>query len=118
MLERDLQIKLVKAIKELYGDDVWIFKTHDQVRVGIPDLLLCFYGHFVAIELKRPPRKAERVGERKDYGVTYEYKDLTELQKYNLRMINRAGGSAFPGRYFNEVMLRLAKIHESVNKIY
>ena len=117
MLERDLQINLIKAIKDLYGDDAWVFKTHDQVRVGIPDLLICFYGHFVAIELKRQPRKAKRVDDpiRQE---TEEYKDLSKLQKFNLMMINRAGGSAFPGRYFNEIMMRLAKIHETVNKIY
>ena len=116
--ERDLQIDLIKAIKNLYGDDVWIFKTNDQCRVGIPDLIICFYGHFVAIELKRQPRKAMRVDDPVERDEVAEYKDLTKLQKYNLMLINRSGGSAFPGRYFNEIMMRLAKIHETVNKIY
>ncbi|MFA6100376.1 MAG: hypothetical protein WC750_05945 [Patescibacteria group bacterium] len=128
MLESDLQIQLIKAIKQQYGDDAWVFKTHDQCRVGIPDLLICFYGHFVAIELKRPmlgrngsrqyraatPATQWHTNETKD---KQNWTDVTEMQKYNIIKINRAGGSAFAGRYFNEIMLRLEKIFQSLHLI-
>ena len=138
MLEKNLQVDIIKSIKSIYGDDVWIFKTHDQVRVGIPDILLCLCGHFVAIELKRPVfykdkgrpltdtgrrtngRDAQRVDDpfSPEERQKIDDKDLTGLQKYNISLINRAGGSAFAGRYHGEIMLRLAKIYEHINKIY
>lgn len=46
-------------------------------RAGVPDLLVCFKGKFIAIELK-----AER-------GET------SELQDYNLEQIKKAGGYGF-----------------------
>ena len=30
----------------------WVYKTQDRTRSGIPDLILCLRGLFVAIELK------------------------------------------------------------------
>ncbi len=138
MLERDLQIDLIKSIKSIYGDDVWVFKTHDQVRVGIPDLLLCFCGHFVAIELKKPifykakgrppnakPRRPNgRSAQREDEHFSPEVqqhiddRDLTGLQKYNIMLINRAGGSAFHGRYHGEILEKLSRIYQNIKRIY
>jgi hypothetical protein len=128
MLERDLQIDLIKSIKSIYGEDVWVFKTHDQVRVGIPDIILCFCGHFVAIELKKPifykdkgryGRSAEMKGERSVEAQRHiDGKDLEPLQRYNIMLINRAGGSAFHGRYHGKILQQLAKIYNTINKIY
>ncbi len=113
--ESRLQEKTIQLVKEKYGTNVWVFKTHDQCRIGIPDLLLCFYGHFVAIELKRTPskkRSATRIGEvhepnRIDYGVT-------PMQKYNITQINNAGGTAFATTNTSDIMDRLEKIKQTL----
>ena len=55
----------------------WFVKVQMVAKRGIPDLLLCINGWFVAIELKIP-------GE-----------DATPLQKWNLESIAMAGGMGF-----------------------
>lgn len=115
--EKDLQEKLIANIKETYRENAWIFKTHDQCRVGIPDLIICFYGHFLAIELKRRPRKALRVGDarRKEHrNPELEDKDVTQMQRYNIKKINRAQGSAFVGRDIPKIMEKLEKIRDAL----
>lgn len=104
IFEAELQDKTIKAIREKYGFNVWLFKTHDQCRVGIPDLVICFFGHFVAIELKRPKGRDEQ----------YNDSDVTPLQKYNIGLINKARGSAFVGRSVPKIMERLEKIKEAL----
>lgn len=108
--ESQLQVSTINKIKEKYGDDVWIFKTHDLCRVGIPDLILCFFGHFVSIELKRK-QNAQRKG---TMDPRYTDSDASQMQKYNIKKINSAGGSAFIGRTVPEIMERLDKIHQSL----
>jgi hypothetical protein len=109
MLEAALQERVINKIQETYLDDVWVFKTHDQCRVGVPDLLICFFGHFVAIELKRP-----RIGE-KFPGGRDPYIRPTRMQEYNIRKINRAGGSAFAERDLCDIMIKLDKIYKSLH---
>lgn len=46
-------------------------------KAGIPDILCCHKGRFIAIEVKAPNGKA------------------SELQLYNLKKIEEAGGKAF-----------------------
>lgn len=103
-LEADFQTKLIAAIKDKYGDSVWMYKAHDAVTVGIPDLIICFFGHFVAIELKRDGIK---VSKKEPEAVD---PDLTKMQRYNIMKINGAGGSAFVGRRVMEVMEKLDRI--------
>jgi hypothetical protein len=55
----------------------WFVKTQMVAKRGIPDLLLCINGWFLAIELKIP-------GE-----------DGSPLQKWNLESIALAGGMGF-----------------------
>jgi hypothetical protein len=62
---------------------------------GTPDLLLCLNGRFVALELKRSSKAP-----------------ATELQKYNVDRINKAGGYAtlvYPEN-LEEVMTHLEEI--------
>lgn len=46
-------------------------------KAGIPDILCCYKGKFIAIEVKAPNGKA------------------SELQLFNLKKIEEAGGKAF-----------------------
>lgn len=62
--------------KFLKSHNIWHFKVWGGgfQRSGIPDLICCVNGYFVAIELKGSDGKP------------------TELQKYHIREINKSGG--------------------------
>lgn len=49
MLEKDLQKKILQRLKA----EGWFVKYSGLFR-GVPDILGCIYGRFVAIEVKRP----------------------------------------------------------------
>jgi hypothetical protein len=74
--ETKFQKKVLADLKKL--PKVWVLKTHEKVRRGVPDLLICACGHFVAIELKAHPGAA-----------------ISDLQSYELGAINHSEGSAF-----------------------
>lgn len=57
--------------------DTWILKTQERSRRGVPDILLCLRGRFIAIELK------------------VDDEVPTPLQKFTLQCIVRAHGTAF-----------------------
>lgn len=70
--------KIQRKIKEDYGTDIWIFKTHgsaDQIR-GLPDLVGTYRGFFIAMEVKKPGGQ------------------LTDLQTFTIQKIKAAGGYA------------------------
>lgn len=74
MKEKEFQRKAIKYLKSL--PNTWFFKVFGGgfQRSGIPDLICCINGVFVAIELKGDNGKP------------------TELQKMNIKKINEAGG--------------------------
>lgn len=66
--------------KYLHDNGAWFLKYWAgaaYTKSGIPDILACVNGYFVAIEVKAPNGKP------------------SELQLYNLREIEKAGGYAF-----------------------
>ena len=83
MLESQLQSKLLKELKKVG----WFYKASDRFRAGIPDIIGCYQGRFVALELKVDPRK------------------VTPLQDYELKAIYREGGSAQIVSYNNKTKL-------------
>lgn len=54
-LESNLVSKVKKFIKEEFKQYAWFFKTSGNAaqRSGIPDIICCIKGHFIAIETKR-----------------------------------------------------------------
>ncbi|MCI0657914.1 MAG: VRR-NUC domain-containing protein [Acidobacteria bacterium] len=76
MKERDLQDSVLSRLRLLGG---WWVKTQATVRGGrgTPDILGCWHGRFVAIEMKAPGKKAR------------------PLQRYVLEWIRDSGGLAF-----------------------
>lgn len=52
----------------------WVYKPQDICHFNIPDLIICFFGKFVSIELKVPGS------------------DATKGQAYELQRIRNAGG--------------------------
>lgn len=76
MLEKDFKGKVLKYLHKTYPKAVW-YKISDKFISGIPDIIGCLEGKFIAIELKRKGNKP------------------TALQEYNINAINVAGGLAF-----------------------
>lgn len=70
--------------------EVWVLKTQERGRKGVPDLIVCFFGAFMAIELKK------------------ESEEPSPLQYIVLDEIDKAGGVAFwtcPSRWENDFKL-------------
>jgi hypothetical protein len=63
-------------------------------EIGIPDLLVCFRGYFVGLEVKQPG----------------EAKDVSPRQEYVLQSIKKAGGVAGVVTSIGDVDRLLAKI--------
>lgn len=66
--------KVLADLKKL--KKIWFYKTNDVSRRGIPDIIACIRGKFVAIELKVDS-------------------PVSELQEYNLNCISLAKGIAW-----------------------
>lgn len=69
-------------VKWLVERDIWFFMpvSTGRGRVGIPDFICCWNGHFIAIEAKAPKGRA------------------TPAQMGNIMDIRRAGGTALVAR--------------------
>lgn len=77
MLERDIVNEIKKVLASL-GSDIFFWKEHGGPygTSGVPDIICCYKGHFLGLEVKLPTGR------------------LTELQKWAIRKINEAGGIA------------------------
>ena len=73
MTEKQFENKIKKFLK---SHDIWFTKIWGggYQKAGIPDILACVNGRFVAIEVKGSSGKP------------------TELQKYNIKKINESNG--------------------------
>jgi hypothetical protein len=100
--EIDFKQKAANAIKEEYGDEVWYYLPSDRFRRGVPDILLCFFGYFVAIELKMPQSKEV---------------NGSPIQQYNLSRIQTANGFSFVATDMASIMDGLKNIYNVINKI-
>ena len=75
MYERDVVASILRYLRRL--PDCYAWKTHgNQYSAGIPDIIACVNGRFVAFEVKRQGGKP------------------TPLQEVTIRKIERAGGVA------------------------
>lgn len=74
--EKTFENKVKKYIEDSGGWQVKFFANR-MTKKGIPDILACINGYFVAIEVKA------------------QYGKPSELQLYNCRKIREAGGFAF-----------------------
>ena len=75
--EKKVQTEILDWIKSIKGYSI---KTIVSNRKGIPDIICCFEGRFVAIEVK---------AENKDF------RDVSKLQRLELGKINDSGGLGF-----------------------
>lgn len=72
MLERNFQTKVLKRLRKLQRS--WWVKINDNATVGLPDIIGCVNGIFVAIELKTNSK-------------------LTEIQHYTLERLDSVAGA-------------------------
>ena len=77
MTERDIVAAILRLLKKTPGCFAW--KEHDGMygTAGIPDIIACIGGRFVAFEVKTPTGK------------------LTKLQEITIQKIRNAKGQAF-----------------------
>lgn len=75
-LEKNFQARVNKKLKTLKR--TWFVKVSDRVKNGIPDVLMCIDGTFVAMELKRSGAHS-----------------ATPLQRHTLAQILDAGGRTY-----------------------
>lgn len=73
--EKNFENKVKKWLKE-HG--AWYVKTWSNgvQRAGIPDLIICWKGHFLGVELKAENGKP------------------SDLQRYEIEQIRKSGGTA------------------------
>lgn len=79
MLEKNFEKKIREELKKI-PNSFWEDKTPSSSVRGIPDVRGCINGRYVALELKRNTQELMKRTK------------TTELQKYNLRQIHKAGG--------------------------
>lgn len=87
------EAKISKAIERLMEmNRAWAFNVHGHgsQKVGVPDLLFCMCGKFVAVEVK-------------DDSPTSKQGNLSPIQKVRCRDIVKAGGIAFVARSVYDV---------------
>ena len=92
MLESAIQRRILRELKKR---DIFAFKVIAANRNGIPDIIACYQGTFVGIEVKT------------DIGR------VSEVQKLQMYRINCAGGTAFVARSWEDVEKMLKTICES-----
>lgn len=75
MKEQDIQRKIIKYLESV---SAYVVKVVASNKSGTPDILACYRGIFLAVEVKRPETKT----------------NVSELQEYNIKKIKEAGGIA------------------------
>lgn len=75
MKESALQNKVIKYLED---KGAYVVKVIAASKSGVPDLLVCYRGKFLSIELKAPGK----------------LKEVTPLQLYNRNLVLKSGGRA------------------------
>lgn len=83
--ENKIQKEFLDLLKEM---GAWCFKTIRSNRKGIPDIICCYKGFFLAIEVKKE-------------GCGWE--EASPLQKLEVENIIKSGGKAIVTSDINEV---------------
>lgn len=93
MKEQAYQKKIIDFLK---SKGAYVVKIISASQAGVPDVICCYRGRFVAVEVKRP----ETV------------RNVSRLQAYNLDKIQEAGGIGFVA-YSKE---QVAKVLEAIDE--
>lgn len=98
MKERKFETQLRKKLRKI-PYSWWVPKQLSITIRGIPDIIGCIKGDFVALECKRSLKDS------------LDKTPTTELQKHNIRSINNAWGNAWFVYPENEEMI-LKRLYE------
>jgi hypothetical protein len=92
MLEKEIVARIIRHLKTI--DHCFAWKEHGgpHSTAGLPDVICCYHGQFLAFEVKTPKGK------------------LTKLQEITLGKINAAKGHAFKVTSVEEVQEVLRNI--------
>jgi Holliday junction resolvase len=90
-LESKIQSRILKGLKEA---GIYAHKNIATNRSGIPDIIACVDGAYVALEVKSPGGKP------------------TELQLYNIEQIRKSGGIAEIVYSWEDVAKLIRSLHE------
>jgi len=95
MMEKDIVNTIIRYLKTIPCCFAW--KTHGGLygTAGIPDIIACVGGQFLAFEVKQPGGK------------------LTKIQGVTIRKINEAGGKACKVTNVEEVRCILSSLEEN-----
>ena len=83
MTEQTIQRAIIKYLKT----KAYVVKIVSASKSGIPDLLVCYKGRFIAFEVKTPDKK----------------NNVSDLQQHNINEIIKYGGLAFVVWELNQV---------------
>ena len=99
MAERDIVAAIMRLLKRTPGCFSW--KTHGGMygTAGIPDIIACLHGRFVAFEVKTETGK------------------LSKLQEITIQRIREAGGIAFTVRSAAQVAAILKQLEDNAHEI-
>lgn len=89
MNEQQIQTKITNYLKSI---GAYTFKTITSNKAGVPDLIACVEGKFIAIEVKQHGGR------------------VSELQKYHQELIKRSGGVAMVAYSVDEVKANLIQL--------
>ena len=92
MLEKTITNKILKFLKTHPRCFAWKSHGDSFSRAGIPDIICCIGGKFVAFEVKTPKGK------------------LSKLQEVTIRKIKNSGGMAFKVTSLEEVQKILREV--------
>ena len=90
MSEKQLQAKIIQLLN---SKGHYNFKTISSNKAGVPDIIACVNGLFVAIEVK------------------VKYNKVSKLQEINIRGIEASKGTAIVAYSLEDVSLMLEKIN-------
>lgn len=76
MKEQTIQHNIIKFLE---SNGYYVVKVIQASKAGVPDLLACVNGRFVALEVKKPDT----------------VKNTSKLQVYNLNKIKESGGNGY-----------------------
>ena len=93
MKEQGYQKKITTFLE---SKGAYVIKVISANRKGIPDIIACYKGIFLAIEVKTPDK----------------LNNTTKLQEFNLRKISEAGGYSLVASEVDQVEAILARIDE------
>jgi Holliday junction resolvase len=97
MKESDIQSKVIKFVEAKGG---YVVKIVSSSKAGKADLIVCYLGLFIAIEMKKP-------GE-----------DPEPLQIYNQKKVRKSGGISIIGRSVGDVKLLLDSLGKHTDSTF